>query len=51
MAFLSGLDHLLPVAVLVFGALGRIDWVLVWLFAYSLGDFVQTQPGVWKRLS
>ena len=42
---------LLPVAVLVLGALGRLDWVLAWLVAYSLADLVQTQVGVWKRLA
>ncbi|HEX2829948.1 MAG TPA: CDP-alcohol phosphatidyltransferase family protein [Burkholderiales bacterium] len=50
-AFLSGLDHLLPVAVLVLGALGRLDWAIAWLVVYSLGDFVQTQAAVWKRLA
>ena len=49
-AFLSGLDHLLPVAVLVLGLLGALDWAIVWLVAYSLGDFVLTQATVWKRL-
>jgi phosphatidylglycerophosphate synthase len=50
-AFVSGLDHLLPVAVLILGALGHLDWALVWLFAYSLADLIQTQASVWKRLS
>jgi phosphatidylglycerophosphate synthase len=50
-AFLSGLDHLLPVAVLVLGTLGRLDWAIAWLVVYSLGDFVQTQAAVWKRLA
>ncbi len=50
MAFLSGLDHLLPVAVLVLGVLGALDWAIVWLVVYSLGDFVLTQAAVWKRL-
>ena len=49
-AFVSGLDHLLPMAVLICGALGALDWILVWLLVYSLGDFAQTQPGVWKKL-
>lgn len=51
MAFLSGLDHLLPIAVLALGAIGRLDWALLWLFAYSLADLLQTQASVWKRLS
>ena len=50
-AFVSGLDHLLPVFVLAVGALASLDWVLVWLLAYSLADFVQTQASVWKRLA
>jgi phosphatidylglycerophosphate synthase len=50
-AFVSGLDHLLPVAVLILGAVGRLDWALVWLIAYSLADFGDTQARVWKALS
>jgi phosphatidylglycerophosphate synthase len=50
-AFLSGLDHLLPIAVLALGALGRLDWAIVWLIVYSLGDLAQTQGWVWKRLA
>jgi phosphatidylglycerophosphate synthase len=49
-AFLSGLDHLLPVAVLLLGAVGRLDWAIAWLIVYSLGDLLQTQAVVWKRL-
>lgn len=49
-AFLSGLDHLLPLGVLAFGAIGRIDWLLAYLFVYSLGDFVLTQCAAWRRL-
>lgn len=50
-AFLSGLDHLLPVAVLALGASGQLDWAIAWLVVYSLGDLVQTQIAVWKRLA
>jgi phosphatidylglycerophosphate synthase len=49
-AFLSGIDHLLPIGVLVFGAMGRLDWLLAYLFAYSLGDLVLTQGAAWRRL-
>lgn len=49
-AFLSGLDHLLPLGVLAAGATGRIDWLLAYLFIYSLGDFVLTQCAAWRRL-
>jgi len=50
-AFVSGLDHLLPIIVLGGGAFCSLDWVLVWLFAYSLADFAHTQANVWKRLA
>ncbi|MDB5901148.1 MAG: CDP-alcohol phosphatidyltransferase [Betaproteobacteria bacterium] len=49
-AFISGIDHLLPIGVLAFGAAGRLDWLLAYLFAYSLGDLVLTQAAAWRRL-
>jgi phosphatidylglycerophosphate synthase len=49
-AFLSGIDHLLPIGVLAFGAAGRLDCLLAYLFAYSLGDLVLTQAAAWRRL-
>jgi phosphatidylglycerophosphate synthase len=49
-SFLSGIDHLLPIGVLAFGAAGRLDWLLAYLFAYSLGDLVLTQAAAWRRL-
>jgi phosphatidylglycerophosphate synthase len=49
-AFLSGIDHLLPIGVLAFGAAGRLDWLLAYLFAYSLADLVLTQHVAWRRL-
>jgi phosphatidylglycerophosphate synthase len=49
-AFLSGLDHLLPIGVLAFGVAGRLEWLLAYLFVYSLGDLVLTQRSVWRRL-
>jgi len=49
-AFLSGIDHLLPVGVLAFGAAGRLEWLLAWLLAYSLGDLLLTQYVAWNRL-
>jgi phosphatidylglycerophosphate synthase len=49
-AFLSGIDHLLPIGVLAFGAAGRLDWLLAYLFVYSLGDLVLTQGVAWRRL-
>lgn len=49
-SFLSGLDHLLPLGVLVFGATGRLEWLLAYLFAYSLGDLLLTQRAAWTGL-
>lgn len=49
-AFVSGLDHLQPVAVLILGALGGLDWLLAWMLAYSFADFAHTQSSLWKRL-
>ncbi len=48
--FISGLDHLLAVFVLIAGALGLLDWVLVWLLAYSALDFCYTQFAILGRL-
>jgi hypothetical protein len=48
--FVSGLDHLLPLFVLVGGALGLLDWVLIWLLAYSALDFLYTQVAILRRL-
>jgi len=49
-AFLSGLDHALPIAVIVLGFAGRLEWLPAWLLAYSLGDFVATQGSAFRRL-
>lgn len=45
--FISGLDHLLPLLVLAFGAAGRLDWLLCWLVGYSLLDYADAQ---WQAL-
>jgi phosphatidylglycerophosphate synthase len=50
LAFVSGLDHLLPVAVIVLGALDALAPLLGYLLLYSLGDFVLTQRSVLARL-
>lgn len=49
-AFVSGLDPLLPLAVLITGYLGWLPWVLVWLVMYSALDFLYTQFTVVRRL-
>jgi phosphatidylglycerophosphate synthase len=49
-AFLSGLDHIAPIATLVLGAIQRLDWLLIWLVVYSAGDFLITQFSVIRRL-
>lgn len=49
-AFVSGLDPLLPIVVLVAGFFGWLPWVLVWLVLYSILDFLYTQFTVVQRL-
>jgi phosphatidylglycerophosphate synthase len=49
-SFLSGLDHLLPVALIVFGAFDALGALIAWLAVYSLGDFLVTQRSVLARL-
>ena len=49
-SFLSGLDQLLPLAVLALGALGQLGWLVLWLAAYSALDFVYTQFAILRRL-
>ena len=46
----SGLDHLLPVALVVLGALDALGALLAYLVVYSLGDFILTQRSVLARL-
>ena len=47
---LSGIDQLLPLAVLGLGALGYLGWLVLWLVAYSALDFVYTQFAILRRL-
>ncbi len=49
-SFLSGLDHLLPVALIVLGALDALSALVGYLILYSLGDFIVTQRSVLARL-
>ncbi len=49
--FFSGLDWALPFAVIIFGSLGLLHWVLVWLLLYSLLDFFHTQYSIFAKLN
>lgn len=49
-SLVSGIDQLLPLAVLALGALGQLGWLVLWLAAYSALDFVYTQFAVLRRL-
>ena len=42
-AFLSGLDRLAPLLLAAAVGSGHTRWLLAWLFAYSLGDFLTAQ--------
>ncbi len=48
--FVSGIDPLLPLIVLGAGLFGELEWVLVWLLAYSALDFVFTQVEILRGL-
>jgi len=48
--FFSGLDWALPFAVIIFGYLGLLHWVLVWLLLYSALDFLHTQYSTFSKL-
>lgn len=50
-SFFSGLDHLLPLFILVAGMFDVLVWVMVWIFLYSLLDFAYTQWNIIWRLS
>jgi phosphatidylglycerophosphate synthase len=49
-SFLSGLDHLLPIALIVLGAFDALGALVGYLVVYSLGDFLVTQRSVLARL-
>ena len=46
----SGIDQLLPLAVLALGAMNLLGWLILWLVAYSALDFVYTQFAILRRL-
>ncbi len=48
--FLSGLDRVLPIVVLAADRWGGLRWVVLWLLAYSAGDFIITQYAIFRRL-
>ena len=47
---LSDIDPLLPVLVLAAGLLGGLEWVLIWLLAYSALDFLYSQVEILRGL-
>jgi phosphatidylglycerophosphate synthase len=49
-SLVSGIDQLLPLAVLALGVLGQLGWLVLWLVAYSALDFVYTQFAILRRL-
>ena len=49
-SFLSGLDTLTPVLILVAGLLGDMHWLPWWLVFYSLLDFIYTQFSVVRKI-
>jgi phosphatidylglycerophosphate synthase len=49
-AFLSGLDRLAPPLLAAAVWAGHLPWLLAWLLAYSLGDFLSAQSEVLGRL-
>jgi phosphatidylglycerophosphate synthase len=46
----SGIDQLLPFAVIALGAVGQLGWLVLWLVAYSALDFFYTQFAILRRL-
>ena len=49
-SFLSGLDLLLPVFILIAGIYGSLFWVMVWVLFYSSLDFTYTQFNICRRV-
>lgn len=49
-SFVSGLDSLLPVFIMIAGAFGKLHWFLVWIFLYSALDFLYTQFSIMRQL-
>jgi phosphatidylglycerophosphate synthase len=50
-SFISGLDSLLPLAVLALGFAGWLGWLVLWLLFYSALDFLYTQIATLRRLA
>jgi phosphatidylglycerophosphate synthase len=49
-SFLSGLDQILPIFILVAGIFDLLFWVMIWIMFYSLLDFIYTQMNNFRRL-
>jgi len=50
-SLVSGLDHLLPIFILIAGIYGLLFWVMIWILFYSLLDFIYTQWNIVRRLA
>lgn len=48
---ISGLDSLMPLAVLVLGVTGGMGWLVLWLLAYATLDFLYTQVAALRRMA
>lgn len=46
----SGIDHTLPLLALICWRFDVLGWLMVWLAAYSLLDFIHTQISIFRRL-
>jgi phosphatidylglycerophosphate synthase len=49
-AFVSGLDHLTPILLIVCGLSGHLSELLIYLLAYSLADLIATQASAARHL-
>jgi len=47
----SGLDSLLPLAILALGLAGWLGWLILWLLFYSALDFLYTQFAILRRIA
>ena len=49
-SFISGIDSLLPVFIIVAGCFNRLSFVLLWIFLYSCLDFFYSQFRIIRNL-
>ena len=50
-SFLSGLDPIMPILMLITYYAGLLGWFVLWLIAYTAADFLYTQVSILKLLS